>query len=426
MKKYFVLILLMLFAPLGYAQQFYSLDQYIQAYLENSPDYITDKKNLEIAENDYSVSFMEMFLPSASLNANSVLVRKGDEFFSSLEDRGVSFGASASWNLFNTGRDTLSLRNKKLSLEKQRVSFEEKRQSYVLNAMSAYYDLVLQTALLQVAKDDLEEQTKQYELDKRKYDGGYKTSMDLMQSEINWRNSQLSMAQAEVEYNEALQSFNIAVNRKPLESAQTDENINKVEAPATTLDYDLSYAVNNNYSMVKDRLALRQAEIQKKLSYLSNLPSLSVNASASVERTVRSGRGDDYTNYSIGAGITVPIGFFWIDKYKNIKNAKLQQEISLLDSENLLRNVTNTVITNRNSLELQIKSLEISELRLDIATKKFDITQQKYNQGHSNYIELTDARSDFLTSKNSYLRLLSNLNILYARYKHSLGIKIID
>ena len=410
------------------AEDSFSLQTYIQGFLQNSPELKADKNTLSIAENHYKNAFTDAFLPTFSVSAGADKSYNRAERFSSWSDfrsADSSAQASGSWNLFNTGKDFLSYKSASLSWQTAQINFESAVQQYVLNAVRTYYDLLLGQKLMQVYQDDLEVAQKQYEQDKVLYDNGLKTRSDLLSSETSWRSSQLSLFSAQNDYANKLKNFNIAINR-PIEAhAVLDEHISEDIAPLPSLEEDLTRALAHRYDARTRRLTLRQSDLSYTQSQLNTLPSVFVNLFASTGRGLNHHELWDY-NYGISAGVSFYLGFFYIDKYRSRQTNRLENENAHLDYEQFLRSLRDAVVEARNALLLKMQSLDISKLRLQAAEEKFSATQLKYKNGLMSATDLTVSRQEMISAQVDYATLLSELTITRLRYKYALGEKIYD
>lgn len=404
-------------------ERHFDLHSYIAAYLDNSLNLKTQTNLLEMAHNDYKNAFTQAFLPSFTLSAQAGKEYDRDNRLSSWgEFRRAQSSARADgeWNLFNSGKDVLNYKSASLDWQISRIEYEDQLQQYVLDAADIYYTLVRARKLVNVYQDDLAVAEKQYEQDKVLYDNGLKTRSDVLQSETNWRSSQLSLFSAQNDYENALKNFNIALNRSVEAPVSLDEDIDFSIVTLPSLDQDLTYALAHRYDARSQRLALQQQDLQKTLDNLDTLPSFFVNLFASTGRGFNSHQLWDY-NYGISAGITFDLGFFYLDKSRSRRNILLTNENAHLQYEQFLRTLRDAVVEARNTLLLQMRSLEISKLRLDTAQERFEATQLKYKNGLMSATDLTVARQELLSAQVDYVTLLCDLTLTYMKYQYALG-----
>ncbi len=404
-------------------ERYFDLHSYIEAYLDNSLNLQVQNNSLEIAHNNYQNAFTQAFLPSFSLSAQAGKDYDRDHRLSSWSEfrrADSSAQANGEWNLFNSGKDVLNYKSASLQWQIARIDYDSQLQQYVLEAAQIYYDLLRAAKLLDVYKDDLSVAESQYEQDKVLYDNGLKTRSDVLQSETNWRSSQLSLFSAQNDYENALKNFNIALNRSVEAPVSLDEEVDSVTQELPSLDQDLTYALAHRYDARTQRLALQQQDLQKTLDNLDTLPSFFVNLFASTGREFNSHQVWGY-NYGVSAGITFDLGFFYLDKSRTRRNTLLTNKNAHLQYEQFLRGLRDAVVEARNTLLLQMRSLEISKLRLNTAQERFDATQLKYKNGLMSATDLTVARQELISSQVDYVTLLCDLTLTYMKYQYALG-----
>ena len=409
-------------------EESFTLEQYIAKYLAGSPRLQAETNSLKIARNTYKNAFTSAFLPSFYLSANASENYGRNYHYSSWEDfeHGDSYGqAQASWNLFNSGKDTLNYKSASLEWQIAKINYDSTVQQHVLDAVQTYYDLLLSQKLLAVYEDDLAVAQKQYEQDSTLYENGLKTRSDLLSSETNWRSSQLSLFSAQNDYANALKNFNIAINRPVEAPAVLDDEISQDVSALPTLDQDLTTALANRYDARVQRLTLKQQDITKTLGNLDALPSVFVDLFANTGRSFSYHELWDY-NYGISAGISFDIGFLYFNKYRNRQNTQIANQNAHLEYEQFLRTLRDNVVESRNTLLLKMRSLDISRLRLQTATQKFDATQLKYKNGLMGATDLTVARQELISAQVNYATLLSEVTLSRLRYRYALGEKLYD
>lgn len=414
--------------PQQQSQTQFTIDSYIRAFLNNSPQVRAEHNKLLNARAIYQNAFTESFLPSFSVSATAdKTYTRPDNIHSWSELRHFDSNANASgtWNLLNSGKDRLAYQNASLSYEIAQIAFDAFVQETVLSAVKVYYDLLLNQKLLEVHQADLEINRKQYEQDKVLYDNGLKTRSDLLSSETNYRSSQLSLFSAQNDYANALTAFNIALNQPTEMEITLDETLDKTVTPLPSLDSDLTNALAHRHDVRERRLQLKQQDIAFKQGKLNTVPSLFVDLFGSTGRGLNEHELWNY-NYGIAAGVTFDLGFFYVDKYRIRQNLARTHENAQLDFEQFLRSMRDDVVQTRNALALKMQSIEISDLRLQAATQKFEATQTKYKNGLMSATDLTVAQQAMVSAQIEHARLLTDLEITKLRYQYAIGQNIFE
>ena len=414
--------------PSALPQTHFTLDSFIWQYLQKSPEVASRKNRLLSAHATYQNAFTEAFLPSFSVSATTdKTYTRPDHIHSWNELRHWDSRANASgtWNLLNSGKDSLAYQNASLSYEIAQIAFDAFMQETVLSAVRMYYDLLLNQKLVEVYQADLEINRKQYEQDKVLYDNGLKTRSDLLSSETNYRSSQLSLFSAQNDYANALTAFNIALNQPTETEITLDETLDKTVTSLPPLDTDLTNALAHRHDVRERRLQLRQQDIAFKRDKLDTLPSVFVDLFGTTGRGL-SGHEQWNYNYGVSAGVTFDLGFFYLDKYRTRQNLIRTHENARLEFEQFLRSLRDDVVQTRNALSLKMQSMEISQLRLQAATQKFEATQTKYKNGVMSATDLTVAQQAMVSAQIEHARLLTDLEITKLRYQYAVGQNIFE
>ena len=414
--------------PQQQLQTRFTIDSYVRAFLNNSPQVKAEHNKLLNARAIYQNAFTELFLPSFAVSAaaNKTYTRPDNiHSWNELRHFDSNANASGTWNLLNSGKDRLTYQNASLSYEIAQIAFDAFVQQTVLSAVKVYYDLLLNQKLVEVYQTDLEINRKQYEQDKVLYDNGLKTRSDLLSSETNYRSSQLSLFSAQNDYANALTAFNIALNQPTETEVALDETLDKTVTPLPSLDTDLTNALAHRHDVRERRLQLKQDDIVFKQSKLNTLPSLFVDLFGSTGRGLNGHELWNY-NYGVAAGVTFDLGFFYVDKYRTRQNLARTHENAQLNFEQFLRSMRDDVVQTRNALALKMQSMEISDLRLQAATQKFEATQTKYKNGLMSATDLTVAQQAMVSAQIEPARLLTDLEITKLRYQYAIGQNIFE
>jgi outer membrane protein len=402
------------------AAKTYSLSQYIDTAFEQSQTIKQYEESLRQNQYSYALTFIDAFLPSLSLSMSTPIYDKASRFRFNKNEMTTTL--SAGWNLFNSGDDVTKLKLSSISRTKAEINLDQIKQKEALKALGNFFSLLTAQRLLEVAKQDLENKEKEYNITKNLYDQGIKSWSDSLQSQSSLKLSELQFAQKEASYKRSLINFNNLINEYPLEEVELTEEDFSVNNLQTTLDEDIEKALNDRFDIRLENLSLRSSRISYNKKIRDQFPHVSVDASWS-----KSGfpnlnlPGDGNITYGITASLYFDIGFFGAQKPLNVLSAKSSLRSEILALEQLKKNIRNDVITSRIDLELQMRSLELSEFNIKISKEALEIIQKKYRQGNSSFTELTQAQKDYLDTQNNYTQAKYNLYLNLMEYKNSLG-----
>lgn len=432
MRKIFLVFALLAWAVLGNAEIIktntnnnFTLDEYIRLYLQNSPEVINTFNALKKAEINFKSKFIDLFLPSANLSANTEITSKDNPGIHL--DNPYDATLSLNWNLFNSWKDYLTYLQQKNTLKLARISFENTMQDIALKAIETYYDLKLKESLLLVADNDLISKKQQFDTTTSLYKAGLQNYTSYLQGDNNYKSAQLSAKQKRATYEKSRIIFNNAIGRAPEEEVVLNYTLGEM-APLFISSYeeDLHTALLNRYDINQKIITLQNENLGHKITTLRNLPSL--NAGFSLVNSSRDifGTNSNHTNYSLGLSLNVPIGFLGINNYYNIKLSEINLTDSYMNFEDLLRNIRKKVLDTRTELTLQEESIKISEGNLKIAKERLEITKKKYDIGDATALELADAQNAYLSAENSTTTYRYDYQLSQYSYKRILGLPIYD
>jgi outer membrane protein TolC len=429
MKHFAVLFLLMLAGANAGAQMF-STTSYMKAVFDNSPDLKAAQEAVQVAKSAYSVSLYNAALPSMSITANSPLYGFSDQS----HWEGLRFNrnevvpsAAVAWNLFDSGRGVLSVKVSRLAQNSAELNLKITMQSLALTALANYINLIEEKKLLDVAENNLKDQQAQHDIAKNLYDSGLQNLISLLQAETDMRSSQLRLAQAKAAYQQALVTFNTAINRDdPFAPATLDETVDTSTDALPSPEHDLASARQNRYEMLQQEIALRSADAAYELTKRNQLPEFKLDVSwtrygLSMFGLTNTSSADPNPNYSLAATLNVPLGFFWLQQHEQIKSAGATKRTAYDTYEAERRTVVNDVVSARISLELNINSLDVATFMQQSAAKKLEVVQEQYKQGTSDSTQLSQAQSDLLSAQNSYTTALYQTALYRAQYRKAIG-----
>lgn len=424
MRRSFILALPLCFAPSAVCagEVSFSSASYISASLAASPEVRQARAAADAARNTYENSFITGFLPEASLAFDTQLY-DNETGKVRLRRNDTDSSATVNWNLFNTGQDSVALKSARVALESAELGLKQAKQARSSAALDRFYSLLSSTDLLAVAEQDLADKLRQYELAKRLHEEGFKGLSDLLQSENNLKSSQLSLAQARASRFKALIDFNSYINREPDAEAALLYMRRKVEFAMPELALDLAFMQANLMDLQSARLSLESAQLSYKSTLLNNLPTFSVDAAWRKTGLLGLPEGSASPNpsYGVAASLSVPLGFFWADKYRNVSSAKLGEDRARDALEQEERDARLALLKARTNLDVQLKKFSLYELRSSIARRKLDIVETNYKSGQATSTDLTVAQNDYLEAQNTFASAIYDTELMLAAYRMSRG-----
>jgi len=155
--------------------------------------------------------------------------------------------------LFTYNRREMQLSELELDFENASLNYAIRRLSLEQTITSQFFDVYLAQLNLEIANDELENTSKNYELVKNKVEAGLLAQEELYQAELNYANAQLSVQDNELALANAEETFKREIGMN------LDENIQlSTDLEVTPVEVDLEKAIE--YAL-KSRMELRQRQI---------------------------------------------------------------------------------------------------------------------------------------------------------------------
>ncbi|MFH2203729.1 MAG: TolC family protein [Elusimicrobiota bacterium] len=413
------------------AETGFTPDAYIREVIAASPESKKAHDDLRTASARWKSEFAAAFFPALSFTGTLTPAKLArDNRFTFGAWRGaandIRLTPGASWNLFNSFADSLSVRTSRLSREVAREDLEITRQASALEAVRAYYALLLRDKLLAVAQANRKAQSEQYELTQDRYRHGMKSLSDLLKTETDWRSSELEVETAEAERRLALFKFNILLAQPEDTPVEFDVDLTLGTTEAPRLEDGLRAAPRDRPEMRKDRLRRRHADAAFKQAVRNVLPGLALDfdlshpVSADYQRTTQD-FGIGTAAYGFTLKLALPSSFNFYSQVQDLAAARAVRRATLHDSEAQRRAVREEVYRAHVNLLRATRSYQISVRKEEISRQNYEIVAEQYSQGSADVIRLSQALLDHVRAQRERMLAYNDTNISRAEYRKAIG-----
>tara|TARA_B100000767_G_C19712689_1_gene513495 strand:- start:75 stop:1364 length:1290 start_codon:yes stop_codon:yes gene_type:complete len=429
MKKIIIVFFTLLLGTNLHAQD--NLKFYIEKALKNNFKLKAERQSLESAKQSKNISRSE-FLPSITLS--------GEQSSSTSTNRTNKNGANLSDTNSDSEIKTLSVEQKifsgfkglntfkksELKTKKAKLSLQRAEQQTILDAASAYYDLVFKSEneIFNLSNISLFE--RQVESDNARIQKGEITLTDLAQSESSLAGANANLIKAQTEFLASQTNF----ERTTREKVPNVKDLNKktVLILPNTLKESLALANFNNLDLliseIEYEIAIKDLNIER--ARLS--PSASINYSKSENKDFSSAI-DDLDKESVKATVTWPI----IKGGENISSIK-KSSFNKQRFQLILQDMKNKIITETSNSWSKYQSsksvLQATRSQLKAAEIANEGITLEYDSGNTRTtLEVIQSRSLLLDSKIAFAKaerdfIVSQFEL--AKQIGSLSIKIVN
>lgn len=336
-------------------------------------------------------------------------------------DNSYSGSLSASMPLFNMSLFR-SIQMTEVEMEQALESARESRVNMVNEVKKAYFNCLLANDSYRVVKRSLENARENYEDTKRMHEQGASAEYDMIRSEVQVRNLEPSLTEAENSRDMAALSLKILLGLNDGVPLKFDEDLmafsDLIEKMPQSPDEDIS----NNSNIRQLEIQEMQLEEQFKLTRAQRFPTLSAFMNYQFQTEANDfeiGNYDWVTPIVAGLRLQIPIFSGFSNRYQE-KQVEVNMEQLEYRRENVSRQVTASVINAFNSMEAAVQKVESGKAAVKQARRGYEIAQTRYETGSGTLLELNDAemaltqarlnlneaRFDFLSARAEYEKVL--------------------
>lgn len=284
--------------------------------------------------------------------------------------RPLTGSVTLSENLFAGGRTVNSTKQADYAVEAGRNTLTSVEQSTLLNAVSAYMDVIRDTGVVDLNRNNVEVLKRQLEATQDRFRVGELTRTDVAQSEARLSGARTSLRQAEAQLTASRAAYERVIGHAPgtLEKPKGIEGLPESEDQAREL------AAKNNPDLQAARNAEASSRAAISVAKGSLLPSFDVQAQYQYARdpsssSLSSTRIRTSDESSIMGVLTVPL-YQSGAEYSRVREAKEQNSVAMMQIAAAQRQVDEAVRnaweqlraaqSNINSSQEQVKANEIA------------------------------------------------------------------
>ncbi len=314
--------------------------------------------------------------------------------------------------LFTYNRQKLELKELELNFENANISYAMQRLNMERNVTEFFYNVYMAQRNLDIAKDELENTQKSYEIIENKVEAGLAAKEELYQAELNLATARSSLQNQEVVLENAKDQLKLYLGMDLYNefSILADVAVNPVPV-------DLEKAIETG---LKLRMELRQREIDIQSSQFELIRTKSMNEFRG-DVNLRLGISGDNPDLdkifdaptnspSVGVNFNIPL-FDWGEKKARIaaqEAAVESQKLSLSEQKNEI--IIGIRQAYRN-LQNQREQIEIARQNQTNAQLTYEINLERYENGDLTGMDLNLYQNQLSEKKIAYAQALINYKI---------------
>ena len=382
------------------------LQFFVDAALKNNLKLNAERKNNKSIKQNVNISRSE-FLPTISLSGDqtsSQSTNKTNQSGSNLSDSNLDTETktvSIDQKIFQGFKGYNSLKKSELEVQKANFTLKKTEQQTILDAISAYFDLIFKTKNEEFNISNVNLFERQVESDSARLQKGEITLTDLAQSESSLAGANANLIKAKTELLTSKTNFERVIREKAPIIINSNERI-EIKLP-NTLQEAIKVAKLNNSDLLIAKLNYQIAEKDLNIEKAKLSPSASINYSKS-ENKDYSSTIDEIDQETVKATISWPI-IKGGENISSIKRSSLKKQRSLLlsdDAENRVVTETTNIWSKYQSSESVLVATEAQLKAAEIANEGITL---EYDSGNTRTtLELIQSRSLLLDSRISFAK----------------------
>jgi len=404
MKKYILIILLFFYS--NYLQAQDNLKFYIKKALANNLQLNAERKNFESVKQSKNISRGE-FLPNITLSGDQTSTtstnrtNQSGEILSDSNLDSESKKISVDQKIFSGFKGLNTFKKTELETQKANLSLKEVEHQTILDATSAYFDLIFKSKSEEFNLSNVNLFERQVDSDSARLQKGEITLTDLAQSESSLAGARADLIKSKTELLVSETNFERVTREKTPDTKNLNEKT-YITLP-NTLKESIELASLNNIELLSSKLDYEIAVKDLQIERARLSPSASINYSKS-ENNDFSSTIDEIDQETVKATITWPIikGGENISSIKKSSYNKQRFQLILKDTKNRI----NTEISNAWSKYQSFKSvLEATKAQLKAAEIANEGITLEYDSGNTRTaLELIQSRSLLLDARIAFAK----------------------
>ncbi|MBN8569282.1 MAG: CusA/CzcA family heavy metal efflux RND transporter [Ignavibacteria bacterium] len=289
-----------------------------------------------------------------------------------------------------------------LQIDIAKAELQNKINSVTAEIKQLYYAVIRNSALKDLAKDNVSISNDFLSVAERKLDAGVVTSLDVLNAKVNKTRAENELKNIENDLRKTFTDFRLLLN--------ADESELKITIDTSTHFYNvqleevLSSAMRNNPEILLSKLRQDKAENKISLAKSLLLPNLSLKY-----YNQKLGTESGYYGFEVVVGIPV---WFFLENSGEINEAKVEKKITQTEEYFTIKRVqANVKNAFEDFLNSKRQSEFVSKQVLDEARLIVDATRRSYEEGTANYSEFLQALKTFMEVQGAYTNNWYNFKI---------------
>ncbi len=415
----FVLILIMVVSTeRSNAQQLLTLEDAIDAGLQNNYGIQLSKNFAEIADNNRTLGNTG-FLPIITLNSSHT-ERVEDSEFEAGGDARSTTGARSSqtnaainldWTLFDGFQMFSTYDRLGVLRDVTNTELRSDMEALVAQISLAYYNIVRINEQLKILANNIEVSEERIEIEETKVDLGSGSQYDLLQARSDLNADRAAYIRETNQLTEAKIVLNELLSRDPevVFDVTSEIDINR----GLVRDELYQKLINENTELTISRLQKDISRLEIREIRAERYPEISLTSGYSFNRSENDGgfiRFNETTGFSIGLTARVNL-FDGFNQSRRVQNAQINQKNAEISYEMQKLRLESDFSAIYRSYENALELVDLERDNFENAQETLDIALERFRLGTISSLEFREAQRTFLQAENRLINVLFDAKV---------------
>jgi len=407
---------LMAFATTAQAQQFLTVQDAVRIGLAKNYDIQIARNNAAMAENTRgfgTAGLLPVLNASGNFDATASDLQTNNPFRpgGASDSETANAQVSLNWNLFDGFRMFADKKRYAELAELGELQAKSDIETIVLNIQRAYYTLVQEQQLLEVARKTRDISRARFEQEHVRRQLGSVSSTDLLNAQVAFNNDEAVLVNQELRVELAQKELNLLLVEPPEMAHEVEEEIEvrPLELALHTL-LELMKAKNSDLqAMLKNQSVAHQDLRSARAGFL---PTLALGASYGyTDQRISTGSDnpvfpDVLKNTSTDGRVTLTLSLNLFNGFRdriNYQNAQLllrNRELAYKSQEEQFVALMHEKYT---TFQKQVELVQLQEQNLAAARQNLQVQQDRYRMGTTTSLEFRDAQVNLVRAQWSLI-----------------------
>ena len=334
-----------------------------------------------------------------------------------------SYSLNGQWTVWNSNRNTNTIRLDELSEQQAELSAQETANSIQERIAQLFSQILYLDENVKVNEQMLETSQKNEERGREMVEVGKMSKADLAQLSAQRANDEYSIVEAQsqlLNYKLQLKQLLEITDEVPFDVAVPEISDDRILADIPSLQSVYEAALLTRPEIERLQLSVKSSDVSVSIAKAGWMPNVNLTGGVTTSTNSLSGTGwgsqfKSNVNTSLGVGVSVPIydGRSTKTAVNKAKIQQLQAQLNLLDEQKTLYTDIQQFWLNATTNQQKYKAASSS---VESAKQSYDLLSEQFRLGLKNIIELMTGKDNLLSAQQNQLQskylALYNLQML--------------